>query len=340
MNRKRNIIGFVILPITVFILLILDILLGSVKIPLSSFLALIVEPETVSDTTKTILFDFRLPKAFTALIVGVSLSVSGLQMQTFFRNPLAGPYVLGLSSGASLGVAIAVLSGFSLSTATMLGQIPLAAAAWIGTALVLGIILAISQRIKDIMTILVFGMMLGSAVSAIIAILQYFSNEAALKSFVIWSMGNLGGVSNNELWILLIGSLIGLIPSFLSIKNLNAMLLGEEFAHSVGLNLKSLRLLVFLSTGVLVGTVTAFCGPIGFIGVAVPHIARMLFRSADHLVLIPGVALLGAAIMLLADLLSQMPGYAIVLPINAITSLIGIPIILLIVVQNQKITNL
>ncbi|MEA3316709.1 MAG: iron ABC transporter permease, partial [Bacteroidota bacterium] len=283
------------------------------------------------------------PKALTALAAGVGLSISGLQMQTVFKNPLAGPYVLGISAGASLGVAILLLgfSGIFIATSfSVINNWLIVIAAWIGSGLILFIILAVSMRVKDIMTILILGIMFGSATTAIVSILQYFSNESQLKAFIVWTMGSLGGVSQSQLSVLLPSVLVGVIIVSLLSKVLNAMLMGENYAKSLGLNIKLARFLIFLSTSLLAGSITAFCGPIGFIGIAVPHIARMVFKTANHNTLIPATILFGAALLLLSDIISQLPGSDNILPINSITALVGIPVVIWIIIKNQRIASL
>ncbi len=277
--------------------------------------------------TAKIILNIRLIKAVVALLAGAALSVSGLQMQTLFRNPLAGPYVLGISSGASLGVALVVLAGFGSS-------IGIAGAAWLGAALVLVVIAAVGHRIKDIMVILILGMMFSSGVGAIVQILQYLSKEESLKAFVIWTMGSLGDVTFDQLAVLVPSIIAGLLLAVVTIKPLNLLLFGEEYAVTMGLNIRRSRGLLFLSTTLLAGTVTAFCGPIGFIGLAMPHVTRMLFRNSDHRVLVPGTVLSGAAVLLLCDLVSKM----FTLPINAITALLGIPIVVWVVLRNKSVT--
>jgi iron complex transport system permease protein len=288
---------------------------------------------------ETIILKFRLPKAITALTVGVALSLSGLQMQTVFRNPMAGPYVLGISSGASLGVAFVIL-GFSSNltpdSLKGLGNWILVAASWIGAGAVMMLIMVISSKIKDIMTILILGIMLSSGISAIVTIMQYFSNETMLKAYVIWTMGSLGNLSAGQLNVLLFSVSAGVILSLFSSKMLNALLIGENYAGSIGLNVRFARVVIFACTSILAGSVTAFCGPIGFIGIAVPHIARILFKTSDHKTLIPGTILIGAVIMLISDIISQLPGSESVLPVNAVTSLIGIPVVIWVILRNRK----
>lgn len=290
---------------------------------------------TEGSIARSIVLDFRLPKALTALAAGAALAASGLLMQTIFRNPLAGPYVLGVSSGASLGVAIFML-GAPLLGLGMAKDMGVALSAWIGASSILLLIMAVSSRIKDIMAILILGMMFGSAASAFVDVLQYFSSDAALKGFVIWAMGSLGALSGTQLLILWICTTIGVALSVWSIKSLNLLLLGENYARSMGLNVKLTRGIVFLATSLLAGGVTAFCGPIAFLGIAVPHIARMLFKRADHRVLLPASILIGADMMLLCDILAGVPGSELVLPINTVTALLGIPVVVMVVFNSRK----
>ena len=281
------------------------------------------------------MLNIRLLKAITALFAGAALSASGLQMQTLFRNPLAGPYVLGVSSGASLGVALFLLGAPLLGVAnhSLVQSLGLTGAAWLGSALVLLAVMAVGRRIKDIMVILILGMMFGSGIGSVVEILQYLSNEAALKSFVIWTMGSLGDVTASQLGLLLPPVIVGLLLSVASIKPLNMLLLGENYARTMGLNIVRVRTMLFLSTVLLAGTVTAFCGPVGFIGLAVPHLARMLFAAADHRVLMPASMLAGSALLLLCDLLSK----SLTLPINTVTAMMGIPVVILVVVRNRNL---
>ncbi len=339
---RRNIIIISILSILLFLFFIFDLLFGSVKVSYSEIIDILINHNAQANHYSTII-DFRLPKAMVAIVAGAALAVSGLQMQTIFRNPLAGPYILGISSGAGLGVALLII-GFpgivTISYAVMFSQWTIAFAAWIGAAVVLTVIMLVSIRIRDIMTILIFGMMFGSAASALISIMQYFGADSSVKSFVVWTMGNLGGVTYSQLQVMLPVVAAGLLLTFLLPKSLNVLLLGENYARTMGLNVFRTRLLVFLSTSLLAGTVTAFCGPIGFIGIAVPHIARLLFRTANHFILIPGSVLLGINVMLVSDIISQLPGSGEVLPINSITALIGIPIVIWIIFRNQKISSM
>ena len=324
--RSRSVLLFTALAALTLFLFLLDLAVGAVAVPLGDVWAALTGGDCPRATAKIIL-NIRLIKAVVALLAGAALSVSGLQMQTLFRNPLAGPYVLGISSGASLGVALVVLAGVG-------SAIGIAGAAWLGAAIVLVVIAAVGHRIKDIMVILILGMMFSSGIGAVVQILQYVANDESLKMFVIWTMGSLGDVTFNQLAVLIPSIIAGLLLAVITIKPLNLLLFGEEYAVTMGLNVRRSRGLLFLSTTLLAGTVTAFCGPIGFIGLAMPHVTRMLFRNSDHRVLVPGTVLSGASVLLLCDLVSKL----FPLPINAITALLGIPIVVWVVLRNKSVT--
>ena len=324
--RSRSVLLFTALAALTLFLFLLDLAVGAVAVPLGDVWAALTGGDCPRATAKIIL-NIRLIKAVVALLAGAALAVSGLQMQTLFRNPLAGPYVLGISSGASLGVALVVLAGVGSS-------IGIAGAAWLGAAIVLVVIAAVGHRIKDIMVILILGMMVSSGIGAVVQILQYVANDESLKMFVIWTMGALGDVTFNQLAVLVPSIIAGLLLAVITIKPLNLLLFGEEYAVTMGLNVRRSRGLLFLSTTLLAGTVTAFCGPIGFIGLAMPHVTRMLFRNSDHRVLVPGTVLSGASVLLLCDLVSKL----FTLPINAITALLGIPIVVWVVLRNKSVT--
>lgn len=315
---------FVLLLLLTGFLFCVDLSIGAVGIPLRDVIAALTGGDCSPITAKIIL-NIRLIKAVVALLAGAALSVSGLQMQTLFRNPLAGPYVLGISAGASLGVALVVLAGVGSSMGV-------AGAAWAGAGAVLLIIAAVGHRIKDIMVILILGMMFSSGVSAVVQILQYLSNDESLKTFVMWTMGSLGDVTAVQLFVLIPAVVAGLLLAIVTIKPLNLLLFGEEYAVTMGLDMRRSRALIFFSTTLLAGTVTAFCGPIGFVGLAMPHVTRLLFRNSDHRILLPGTILTGAAVLLLCDLISKL----FTLPINAITALLGIPIVVWVVIRNKN----
>lgn len=343
MEKKGTGIWFAVLSVMLAALFCADILLGSEGISLGAIWDALTGADrgAEGEITRSIIMKFRLPKAVVAVAAGAALSASGLQMQTFFRNPLAGPYVLGISSGASLGVALFLLGapilGLSGHAGEVIRSLGMAGAAWVGSAVILLMVMAVSARIKDIMAILILGIMFGSAASAFVQILQYASPEGALKSFVIWTMGSLGGVSESQLWVMLPVIGAGLLISVLLIKPLNIMMLGENYARTTGLSLPAVRTAIFVGTSLLAGSVTAFCGPIGFLGVAVPHMARMLFSQADHRIVMPASMLMGAALMLLSDIIAQMPWSDYTLPVNTVTALLGIPVIVIVIVRNRKI---
>ena len=334
----RNIkLLFIILSFLLVLLFMLDLFLGSVSIrPSDVIRSLFIDN---GSDIRTIVIKFRLPKAVTSVFVGIALSLSGLQMQTLFRNPLAGPYVLGVSSGASLGVAIVILgfsSGLLSSDFQGFGNWILVVSAWIGAGAVMMLIMFISSRVRDIMTILILGIMLASGLSAVVSIMQYFSSESTLKAYVIWTMGSLGNLSSGQLKVLMISVSAGVLISIITIKRLNTFLLGENYAGSMGMNVKASRTIIFACTSILAGSVTAFCGPIGFIGIAVPHIVRNIFRSSDHAILVPGSILAGGIVMTVSDIVSQLPGSESILPINSVTSLIGIPVVIWIILRNRN----
>lgn len=324
--QQRTTILFIALTALTAVLFCIDLSVGTVSISLTDVWAALTGGDCPRSTAKIVL-NIRLIKAIVALFAGAALSVSGLQMQTLFRNPLAGPYVLGISSGASLGVALVVLAGVGSS-------LGIAGAAWVGAGAVLLIIAAVGHRIKDIMVILILGMMFSSGVSAVVQILQYLSRDEALKAYVIWTMGSLGDVTYSQLLILGPSVIVGLLLAIVTIKSLNLLLFGEEYARTMGLNVRRSRGLLFLSTTLLAGTVTAFCGPIGFIGLAMPHVTRMMFANSDHRILVPGTILTGASVLLLCDLTAKL----FTLPINAITALLGIPIVVWVVLRNKSMT--
>lgn len=329
--KGRTTILFTLLTALCVVLFVVDIVVGKTAISLGE-MADVVRGGG-DEITRKILLDIRLVRTVMAVLAGVALAVSGLQMQVLFRNPLAGPYVLGVSAGASFGVALFLLGapifGFALSpTLQSLGT---AGAAWIGSAVVLVLVVALSRRIKDIMVMLILGIMLSSGVGALVEIMQYFSSEASLKSYVVWTMGSLGDVTATQLTVLAPVIVAGLSMAVATIKPMNMLLTGERYAASMGLNIARSRNLILISTTLLAGTVTAFCGPIGFVGIAVPHIARMLFRSANHRILLPATMLSGVAMLLVCDIVAKY----FALPINTITALMGIPIVIYIVMRRR-----
>ena len=313
--------------------------MGSITIPFKEVYTSLTGGQSSKSTWEYIIINYRLPKAITAVLVGMGLSISGLLMQTLFRNPLAGPYVLGLSSGASLGVAFVLLGASllpSFLSGILLSPYGIVLASTLGSSTVLLLVLLVSQQLRDTMAILIIGLMFGSFTSALVGVLTYFSSAEQLQKFTFWSMGNLGNLSWSSIIILSICVLLGLFLSLLSIKPLNALLLGENYAKSMGLNFRKARLIIILATSILAGSITAYAGPIAFIGLAVPHIAKLVFQTSNHTVLYWSTLLFGAAIMLICDVVSQMPGMEITLPINAITSILGAPVVIWLLVRKRS----
>lgn len=331
--------SFVILTIVLLLCFFVNISLGSVSIPFNDVFKSILGSSTANPSWQYIILDYRLPKAFTAIIVGSGLGISGLLMQTLFKNPLAGPFVLGITSGASLGVAL-VIMGASLFSGVLgiflISKWSLVIAASIGSFLVLLIVLIVSTRVRDTMAILIIGLMFGSITTAVVSVLSYFTSMEKLQQYIFWGFGSLGNLSWQELTIMFIIYCFGIVLSIISIKALNMLLLGENYAKSLGLNINKSRLLIIITTSLLAGTITAFTGPIAFIGLAVPHITRQIFITSNHKILLPAVFLLGSIIMLICDSIAQLPSTDYTLPINAITSLIGAPVVIWLLVRKRK----
>ena len=338
MNSRSQNILFVLLSIALVALAIGDLAIGTTDITLSDVWAALTGGVT-TDEYRTIVCELRLPKVVVAIAAGMALAASGLEMQTLFRNPLAGPYVLGINSGASLGVALFTLAApvVGALSGSVFMRLGLTGMAWIGSAVILVLVMFLSRRIKNINVILILGMMLGSAISSVVGILQYLGTEESLKAFVVWTMGSLSTVTVDDLSVMLPAVVIGLLLAIVAIKSLNMLLLGESYARTMGLRVARSRVVIFLSTTLLAGSVTAFCGPIGFIGLAMPHLARMTFRTADHRVLMPASMLWGAVSMLICCVACDIVARGgVMLPINTITSLLGIPIIIIVVLRNRN----
>ena len=329
------------ISIALGVFFLLNLLLGSVSIPLRAICEMLLGSEEQPVVWQNILWKSRVPQALTALVAGAALSVSGLQMQTVFRNPLADPSVLGVSAGASLGVAFVVLlsgalGGVALSRLGYLGEIALSVAAILGSLSVLALIVFISTKVKGNVTLLIIGVMIGYVANAIIGVLKFFSVEEDIRAYVIWGLGSFARVSGDQM-LLFVTLMALLIPlSFLLIKTMNLLLLGSNYARNLGLNIHRARLLVILSAGILVAIVTAYCGPIMFIGLAVPHLARTLFRSSDHRVLMPATVLIGATLALACNLIARMPGFEGALPLNSVTALIGAPVVASVLFRKRK----
>lgn len=318
---------------------LLNISLGSINIPIKDVYTSLLHGSCSKESWNYIILNYRLPKAIVAILIGIGLSISGLLMQTLFRNPLAGPYVLGLSSGASLGVAVVIL-GASLLPISLseffLSSFGIIIASSLGSFFVLISVLVIAKRLRDTIAILIVGLMFGSLTSAIVGSLTYFSSAEQLQKFTFWSLGNLGNLTWNSIGILTCCVTLGIILSVFSIKPLNALLLGENYARSLGINYKKTKYIILFATSILAGSITAFVGPIAFVGLAVPHIAKLVFQTSNHKILFWSTLLFGAIIMLICDSITQIPGTEIILPINAITSIFGAPIVIWLLVRKRK----
>lgn len=340
-NRLTGVIIFLL--VLLLILVLLNIALGSVYIPFPEILSTLSGHAIENEGWRNIIIQFRVPKAITAVLVGSGLGISGLLMQTLFRNPLAGPFVLGISSGASLGVAIAILAGmslgFGLTQMGIGGAWILTVAASLGAILVLGIVVLVSLKVQDSMSLLIIGLMFGSATGAVVTVLQFFSKAESIQAYLVWTFGSLGGVTWQELEVFLPVVLIGLVVSFFMSKTLNALLLGDNYARSLGVDIKRARLMIIIVTAILAGTITAFCGPIAFIGIAIPHITRLIFNTSNHRILFPMVILCGAILMLICDIIAQIPGQQYTLPINAVTSVFGAPLVIMLVMRRKNFSK-
>lgn len=340
MKNKSYTKHFIILSVLLIFLFFVNISLGSVSIPFQDIFKIFIGSFSSKESWEIIILNFRLPKAITAILVGSGLSICGLLMQTLFRNPLAGPFVLGISSGASLGVAILILGssvfgGFLLTNTVSNWSLPIAAS--LGAFLVLSAVIIAANKVRNTMSILIIGLMFGSLTSAVISVLAYFSEAEQIQQYLFWSFGSLGNLSWNEILVFSIIYSIGILTTLTIIKPLNSFLLGENYAKSLGINIKKSRNIILLITSLLTGVITAFSGPIAFVGLAVPHITRMFFTTSNHKILIPAVAILGAIILLICDAIAQLPTSEFTLPINAITSLFGAPVVIWLLVRKKKI---
>ncbi len=313
--------------------------LGSVAIPIKEVFTSLTGGEVSKSSWEFIIFDYRLPKAITAIITGAGLAVAGLLMQTLFRNPLAGPFVLGISSGASFGVALYILGGTALgiSAGVLGGKWGLIASASLGSFGVLLVVLAVASRIRDTMALLIIGLMVGSLTSAVVSILAYFSKAEELQRYVFWSFGSLGDLSWQGVSILLICFTVGIVIAILCLKSLNAFLLGDAYAKTLGIKHSRARLLIIIATSILAGSITAFAGPIAFVGLAVPHLIRQVIPTSNHIILLPSVILGGAILMLICDTIAQIPHSEYTLPINAITAIVGAPVVIWLLVRKKKL---
>jgi iron complex transport system permease protein len=340
MFKTRNALFFALLSLTFFVSLILNLSLGQVTIPVKEVFNSILGSSASKETWEYIIINYRLPKAITAILVGIGLSISGLLMQTLFRNPLAGPYVLGLSSGSSLGVAFVVLGAGILPafvSDVLLSSFGIIIASCLGSFCVLLVVMVVSRKLRDTATILIVGLMFSSFTSSIVSLLTYFSTAEQLQKFTFWSMGSLGNLPWTNIGVLTGSVLVGLALSISSLKALDSLLLGENYAKSMGLNIKKARYIIIIATSILAGSITAFAGPIAFIGLAVPHVSKLMFQTSNHKILFGSTVLIGAIIMLLCDTISQMPGLNFTLPINAITSIVGAPVVIWLLMRKKHL---
>ena len=338
--------SFILLTLLIVVLFVLNLLLGTVHIPIREVLSILLSPPSTGEVGdgsvfSNIIWSSRVPQALTALMAGAGLAVSGLQMQTVFRNPLAGPSVLGISNGASLGVALVVLlsgslGGVALSRLGYLGDVAMSVAAIAGALAVMGLIVWVAQRVESGVTLLIIGVMIGYLANAIIGVLKFFSNEEDIKAYVVWGLGSFARVSGDQMVLFVVLMAILLPLSMLLVKTMNLLLLGDAYARNLGLNIQRARTLVILSSGVLVAIVTAYCGPIMFIGLAVPHLARALFRTSDHRILMPATLLSGGALALLCNLIARAPGFEGALPVNSVTALVGAPVIAMVLFRKHE----
>ena len=339
---KRPVALYMLLiVILIFIFFLLNIILGSVQIPFKDVCHILLGDYNGNEIWQNIIWKSRVPQALTALVAGAGLSVSGLQMQTVFRNPLAGPSVLGISSGASMGVAFVVLlsgtlGGVALSKVGIMGEIALTISAIIGSLSIMALIVFVSQKVKGNVTLLIIGVMIGYVANAVIGVLKYFSVEEDIRAYVIWGLGSFARVSGNQMTLFVSIMLVLLPVSFLLVKTLNLLLLGDAYARNLGLNIKRARLQVITCSGVLVAIVTAYCGPIIFLGLAVPHLCRTMFRTSDHRILMPASLLMGGAMALVCNLIARMPGFEGALPVNSVTALVGAPVVISVLFNKRR----
>lgn len=335
---KRNVCIILLLVAGIIMLFAMNLIVGSVRIPLADVCDILFDKFEGKESWKYIVMENRLPQALTAMLCGASLAVCGLMLQTAFRNPLAGPDVFGISSGAGLGVAIVMLFlGGSVSTTlfTVSGFLAILTSAFIGAIVVTMIILFLSTMVRNSVLLLIVGLMVGYVSSSAVALLNFFASEEGVKSYMVWGMGNFGGVSMDHMLLFALLCLVGIIASIFLIKPLNIMLLGTQYAESLGINIRQIRNLLLVTVGLLTAVTTAFCGPISFIGLAIPHISRLLFRTDNHQILLPGTVLTGAVIALFCNLICYLPGELGIIPLNAVTPLIGAPVIIYVIIKRR-----
>mgnify|MGYP001668913240 FL=1 len=335
---KRNVCIILLLVASIIVLFAMNLIVGSVRIPLADVCDILFDKFEGKESWKYIVMENRLPQALTAMLCGASLAVCGLMLQTAFRNPLAGPDVFGISSGAGLGVAIVMLllgGSVSITMFTVSGFLAILTSAFIGAIVVTMIILFLSTMVRNSVLLLIVGLMVGYVSSSAVALLNFFASEEGVKSYMVWGMGNFGGVSMNHMLLFALLCLVGIIVSIFLIKPLNIMLLGTQYAESLGINIRQIRNLLLVTVGLLTAVTTAFCGPVSFIGLAIPHISRLLFRTDNHQILLPGTVLTGAVIALFCNLICYLPGELGIIPLNAVTPLIGAPVIIYVIIKRR-----
>lgn len=331
--------AFIFTAFITLLIFLADIFTGSVYIPFSQILSILAGASDKTDPASVIILQSRLPKAITAILAGMSLPVAGLYMQTFFRNPVAGPDILGVSAGSSLFVAFVMLTAGSIFSVNAFSSVSVIIAGVMGAACILLVILSVARRIGDTVTLLIFGILFGMAISAVVGLLQYYSEQGALKLFIMWTFGSLGGVTWGQLCILIPVISATLLIAFFQAKKMNMLLMGEQYAATMGLRIVQFKYIIIIITAVITGAITAFCGPVAFVGIAVPHIARMLYKTNDHFILIPACMLCGASILLICDIISQTPGAGGILPLNSITACMGAPFVLYILFRERTLNR-
>lgn len=341
MSRNTRIALLLLLIVSIIVFLVLNLLLGTVKIPVGDVIDILIGAKSDNRIWTNIVIKSRLPQSLTAMMAGAGLGVSGLLMQTVFRNPLAGPSVLGISSGASLGVACVVLlsgsiGGVALSKLGVIGEVTITLSAIIGSLLIMALIAFVAQKVRGNVTLLIMGVMIGYIANAIIGVLKFFSAEEDIRAYVIWGLGSFSRVSGGQTWVFIVLMLIILPSAFFLIKTLNLLLLGDSYARNLGLNIKRARLLVIGCSGILVAVVTAYCGPIVFLGLAVPHICRGLFHTSNHATILPASLLSGASLALLCNLIARLPGFEGALPVNSVTALVGAPVVMWVLFNKRR----
>ena len=335
---KRSVSIILLLVASIIMLFAMNLIVGSVRIPLADVCDILFDKFEGKESWKYIVMENRLPQALTAMLCGASLAVCGLMLQTAFRNPLAGPDVFGISSGAGLGVAIVMLllgGSVSITLFTVSGFLAILTSAFIGAIVVTMIILFLSTMVRNSVLLLIVGLMVGYVSSSAVALLNFFASEEGVKSYMVWGMGNFGGVSMDHMLLFALLCLVGIIASIFLIKPLNIMLLGTQYAESLGINIRQIRNLLLVTVGLLTAVTTAFCGPISFIGLAIPHISRLLFRTDNHQILLPGTVLTGAVIALFCNLVCYLPGELGIIPLNAVTPFIGAPVIIYVIIKRR-----